>query len=189
MVKYALNTVVTCLLFAFSSFAIAASTSLPHLYIETENNAVITPDGNKKTYVNASLVLVHGGETEVDTTMRIRGRGNSTWLYGNLYGKKPFRMELDTAQELLGLPAARNWILLANIIDSSLMANAIAFEMAHMLELPFTHTMIPVEVTVNGEYQGNYMLTEHKEVMENRIAIGADGVLFEMDSHFDQAPL
>lgn len=188
MVKHALNIVGTCLLFILTSLVFAEDTALPHLYIETEDEAVITPDGNKKTYVNASLVLVNGGETEIDTTMRIRGRGNSTWMYGNLYGKKPFRMKLDTAQELLGLPAARNWILLANIIDSSLMANAIAFEVAHMLELPFTHTMIPVDVTVNGEYQGNYMLTEHKEVMEHRIDIGEGGVLFEMDSHFDQPP-
>lgn len=66
------------------------------------------------------------------------------------------------------------------------MVNAIAFEAAHLLELPFTHTMIPVDVSVNGEYQGNYMLTEPKEVMKHCISIGEGGVLCEMDWHFHQ---
>lgn len=68
------------------------------------------------------------------------------------------------------------------------MVNAIAFEAAHLLELPFTHTMIPVDVTGNGEYQRNYMLTEPKEVMKHRINIGEGGMLCEMDSHFHQPP-
>lgn len=161
---------------------------LPHIIIETEDATVITPDGNKKTYVPGVFTLVENGEIITHQTMKIRGRGNSTWVQGNVHGKKPFRVKLDEERALLGLAPARNWILLANIMDSSLMANAIAFEIGHYLELPFTHTMIPVDVTVNGEYVGNYMLTEHKEVRENRIDIGADGALFEMDAHFDQPP-
>lgn len=54
--------------------------------------------------------------------------------------------------------------------------------------MPFTNHIIPVDVTINGDYKGNYMFTEHKEVKDNRINIGDDGVLLEMDSYFDQAP-
>lgn len=170
-------------------FAVAAADSpLPHIIIETEDGVVITPDGHKKTYVPGTVTVVEDGEITMHQPMNIRGRGNSTWVQGMIHGKKPFRLKLAEERGLLGLAPAKNWVLLANIMDSSLMANAIAFEIGHYLELPFTHTMIPVDVTVNGEYMGNYMLTEHKEVRENRIAIGESGVLFELDSHFDQPP-
>ena len=160
-------------------FAVAAADSpLPHIIIETEDGVVITPDGHKKTYVPGTVTVVEDGEIAMHQPMNIRGRGNSTWVQGMIHGKKPFRLKLAEERGLLGLAPAKNWVLLANIMDSSLMANAIAFEIGHYLELPFTHTMIPVDVTVNGEYMGNYMLTEHKEVRENRIAIGDNGVCY-----------
>lgn len=170
-------------------FAVATAYSpLPHIIIETVDATPITPDGNKKTIVPGTVTVVEDGEITLHQPMDIRGRGNSTWMQGIIHGKKPFRLKLAEERSLLGLAPAKNWVLLANIMDSSLMANAIAFEVAHYLELPFTHTMIPVDVTVNGEYVGNYMLTEHKEVREGRIDIGENGALFEMDSHFDQPP-
>lgn len=153
---------------------------LPHFYIETDGQAQIE---SKKTYVPGSLRIDGGDEYEDFTgSMKIRGRGNSTWEQP----KKPYRIKLEEKASVLGLPAEKNWVLLANYLDSSLMGNAIAMKAGQLLELPFTHHMIPVDVTFNGEYLGNYMLTEHKEVTPNRINIGADGVLLELDQNFDE---
>jgi hypothetical protein len=52
--------------------------------------------------------------------------------------------------------------------------------------MPFTNDIIPVDLTVNGVYRGNYNLTQQIEIKENRVNIGEGGVLWEMDSYFDE---
>lgn len=157
---------------------------IPVIHISTVNAVPIVSKGSYRT----ATIRVDGAGVYDDFSgpVQVRGRGNSTWYYGMKEGKKPFRLRLPQADELLGLPAARNWVLLANYLDTSLMGNAIAFQVAHMLEMPFTHTMIPVEVVVNGEYLGSYLFTEHKEVAPNRIDIGKDGLLLELDDNMDE---
>src|SRR5690606_14498507 len=110
-------------------------------------------------------------------------RGNSTWGMP----KKPYRLKLDNKASLLGLSAEKDWILLANYLDGTLMLNAVASKTAQLLEMPYTNTMIPVDVTLNGEYMGNYMFTEHKEVEKNRIDVTNGGILLELDTYFDEA--
>jgi hypothetical protein len=156
------------------------TTGLPHFYIITENNA---PINSKENYVRATIKLEGIGVYEdYEGTTGIRGRGNSTWGLP----KKPYRLKLDTKAPLMGLSAEKDWILLANYLDETLMLNAVASKMAKMLEMPFTNTMIPVDVTINGEYMGNYMFTEHKEVETNRIDVTNDGVLLELDTYYDE---
>lgn len=142
---------------------------IPHLYIDTDGG---TPIVEKRVYINANL-RIDGGDKYEDFEARgaIRGRGNSTWGMP----KKPYRFKLDEAASLLGLAAEKNWVLLQNYIDPSLMCNAVAMKTGQLLEMPFTHNMIPVDVTLNGKYIGNYTFTEHKEVAENRINVGEDG--------------
>lgn len=114
--------------------------------------------------------------------MRIRGRGNSTWVMP----KKPYRIKLDQATSVLGLHAAKDWILLANYQDYTFMTNAVAMKIGQQLGMPFTNTIIPVDVTVNGVYQGNYNLTQQIELKAGRVDLGEDGLLLELDSNFDE---
>jgi hypothetical protein len=156
------------------------TTGLPHLFIVTEGNA---PINSKENYVKATLKLDGAGIYEdYEGTTGIRGRGNSTWSLP----KKPYRLKLDSKAPLLGLSAEKDWILLANYLDETLMLNAVASKTAKLLEMPYTNTMIPVDVTINGEYIGNYMFTEHKEVETNRIDVTNDGVLLELDTYYDE---
>ena len=153
---------------------------VPHIYINTENGSNIT---SKDVYLKANLKIDGAGVYEnYEGTTSIKGRGNSTWSLP----KKPYRLKLDTKSPLLGLSAERDWILLANYLDGTLMLNAIAFKAARLLDMPFTNTAIPVDVTINGVYQGNYMFTEQKEVETNRINVGDGGVLLELDIYFDE---
>lgn len=97
----------------------------------------------------------------------IRGRGNSTWKWG----KKPFKIKLDSKAEVLGLPANKDWILLANYADKSLIRNTAAFDMARVLSFDWTPTQYPVDLFINGEYRGVYSIGEHLEVAEDRVNI------------------
>ena len=61
--------------------------------------AGMVPITSREDYVNATLNL--NGQA---LATRIRGRGNSTWQMP----KKPYRLNLNEATSLLGMPAARN---------------------------------------------------------------------------------
>lgn len=154
---------------------------IPHMEIVTVNGENIT---SKEDYLKATI-HIDGKERYKDYSgsTEIRGRGNSTWGYP----KKPYRLKLTTKSEILGLPAAKNWVLLANYLDPSLMCNAVAMKIGRDLEVPFTNTIIPVDLTLNGVYKGSYVLTQHIEVNENRVNIGDDGYLLELDTYFDEA--
>lgn len=157
------------------------SSAIPHIHINIVNEEEVT---SKEVYLNAEIRIDGTGEypslSAVST--RIRGRGNSTWSKP----KKPYRLKLDNSTSILGLAEAKDWVLLANYNDYTFMTNAIAMKMGKQLGMPFTHDIIPVDLTVNGEYRGNYNLTQQVEVHKNRVNVGNDGVLWELDSYFDE---
>ncbi len=157
-----------------------ADVRIPHVYIDVENNVEITT----KDYYKA-VVRVDGGNKymnldEVQT--KVKGRGNSTWAMP----KKPYKLKLYKKTSILGLDPEKDWVLLANYIDPSLMVNSMAMKAGALLGVPFVNTMIPVDVTVNGEYRGSYTLTEQVEVKEARVNLSDDGYLLELDTNFDE---
>lgn len=110
---------------------------------------------------------------------RIRGRGNSTWEW---YPKKPYRLKLDEAVEILGLAADKDWVLLANYRDPTHLMNTFVFEMGQGLGMPYTNHTRYVELTLNGDYKGLYQLTEQVEQGKNRVAIDKhEGLLLALD--------
>jgi len=118
-----------------------------------------------------------------ETTMTIRGRGNSTWYMP----KKPYRIDFPVKTSLFGLPKAKKWILLANYQDPTLLMNDVAFQLGRIFGLEFNQSSIHVELFLNGSYRGNYQLTEQKEVGEGRVDIDTDGgFMVELDSYFDE---
>lgn len=102
------------------------------------------------------------------TDVNIRGRGHSTWQWP----KKPYKLKFDEKTPVLGMTAAKQWTLLANYSDKSLIRNSVAMEMAGQLcNLPFAPSQIPVDVFLNGEYQGVYTLGEQIEIKEGRVEV------------------
>ena len=109
-----------------------------------------------------------------DITATVRGRGNSTWWAGE--GKRPLRFRFDVPQSMLGSNyEARDWILLANHFDRSLMRNHFALYLASLLDgldwTPRTHFL---HLYVNDEYMGVYQLTDEREVSPDRISLTFD---------------
>ena len=153
---------------------------LPQINIVTTGRVAIN---SKKEYV-ATQISIDGQSIyeDYEGMAQIRGRGNTTWSFP----KKPFKFKLDTDAELLGMEAEKDWILLANYLDGTHLMNAVGMKIGQLLEMPFTNNIIPVEVTLNGTYLGAYMLTEQIEVKKNRVDIGKDGVLLNLDTNFDE---
>ncbi|CAN5526195.1 CotH kinase family protein [soil metagenome] len=140
-------------------------TGLPIFYLTTAG-----PVLSKDIYVNGNLVInpnVLAVQEIRNIDLQIKGRGNSTWDMP----KKPYRLKFGAKTAMFGLPAAKNWVLLANYADKTLMRNYIADFVGQQVQADFTPHGIFVELVMNGEYVGTYMLTEQVEVDPNRVNI------------------
>ncbi len=142
-------------------------TKLPVVVIETEGGV---PIEDKENYVNAKIALEgdfsEGFSSMAETEVKIRGRGNSTW---NWFDKKPYKLKFKSNVSLLGLCEGKEWVLLANYADNSLIRNYVALESAKVLDnMDCYATQYPVDVFLNGEYIGVYSLGEQIEVADSR---------------------
>ena len=151
------------------SFGQETDKLIPAVYLTTSDPSAIIKEDYADCTVQIDAGMTNGRyeSTEV-LTGKIRGRGHSTWEWP----KKPYKIKLDDKASLLGMSEAKRWVLLANYADESLLRNTAAFEMARSLgSFRFVPHAIPVDVYMNGIYQGVYTLGEQLEVKTSRIAI------------------
>lgn len=135
----------------------------------------------------------------------VRLRGNTT----QAYPKKPFAIKFNSKQAVLGLPAHKRWVLLANWLDHSMIRNAVAFDVAHAIEnawkqesiepgIPWNVHGRSVELVIDGHHVGNYYLCEQIKIDSKRLNIQDPfedvtdptfetcGYLFEIDNNYDE---
>lgn len=143
--------------------------ALPKVEVVTAGGAPIL---NREDYVNATITISYRG---VVTTLagQIRGRGNQTWGAP----KKPYRIKLGTAASLVpGVPADKDWVLLANYYDPTAVRTTIAMEIGYRCSgLAWTPRFRHVELTLNGVSLGLYQLGEHVKVGAARVAVDKPG--------------
>jgi hypothetical protein len=141
-------------------------TNIPDVIIHTNNAQDIT---SKKTYIQGIVSFISQNGTQIYTdSLDIRGRGNASWDFE----KKPYRMKLYKKTKLLENPAeGKNWTLISNHGDKTLMRNLLAFDLSKRFEMPYTPAGRPVNVFLNGEYKGCYQLCDHIDVRKNRVDV------------------
>ncbi|MBR3242339.1 MAG: CotH kinase family protein [Parasporobacterium sp.] len=106
----------------------------------------------------------------------IRGRGNGSWFGA----KKPYKIKLDKKQDFLGMGKSKEWALLAERMDPTLMKNRISFDMGRKMGLNYTPQLVPVEVVMIGsksgaEYLGVFNLAETIKLEKSRIDLSEPG--------------
>jgi len=144
----------------------AKNYGLPIVYISTDSGEAIQDNINYLTG-NVSIISKNG-DNLYGKRMQIRIRGNST----RSFPKLAYRLKLDEKSEVLGMKSAKNWVLLANYADKSLIRNLSAFYLAEQFKyIAYTPSMQPVEVYLNNDYIGVYTLGDHLQVQENRVNI------------------
>ena len=149
--------------------AIPSDFRIPVVHITTEDGKAID---SKEDYVKASFRFedpsrFYTDQGTVEVTGKIKGRGNTTWGMP----KKPYRIKLDEKAGLFGFPGDKDWILLANYSDKTLLRNILAMEISRLCGMSWTPRMLSVDVYLNGEYIGVYTFCDHKEVAPDRVNI------------------
>lgn len=151
---------------------LARRQNIPIVRIDTKGKPIL----DKKNYVDGTISIsdpegLYSDVYEFKADMGIRGRGNSTWSFP----KKPWKVKLDEKASLLGMPADKEWALLANYADRTLIRNIVAMKLSEICGFSWTPRMRSVEVYLNNEYQGVYTLCEHKKVSKDRVDIDVVG--------------
>ena len=175
-----------------AGYGVLIKTGLPTVYVDTEGGKSVN---SKDVYVKAS-VKIRGNEKYEglgETSCEIRGRGNTTWTWP----KKPYLIKLDEKQHIFGMHKHKRWVLLANFMDRTLMRNLVSMKVASMTKLAWTPGCVPVELVLNGQHLGSYLLIEQVRVDNHRVNITemtkddnsgnavTGGYLLELDFHFD----
>ncbi len=154
--------------------------NIPRIVIYTENLQKIK---DRETEIPAKLQIWGKKEAESEILdLTIRGRGNSSWEMP----KKSYKIEFAKKQSMLGMPKDKDWALIANYADKTLMRNFIAYRLSAALGAYYAPRCEFAELYLNGEYLGVYLLTETIKIGKNRVNIpeNGDSYIVEVDHKY-----
>lgn len=154
------------------------SGNVPTMFIRTASGTmdIVTAKKGNKEFAVIQLLDASGEPDYIGTGEdTIKGRGNSTWELD----KKPFKLTLSEAAGLLGMERSANWVLLSNGFDETNLRNKLVYDFASAVNTEWTPHCEFVDVYLNGEYNGLYLLSERVEVSENRLTADREDFVFE----------
>ena len=149
---------------------VVQSANIPAVFVTTESGNIKALKESKDNREAGQCAIVNAdGSIEYNGALEyIRIRGNAS-LY---YSKKAFQIKLDRKAGLFGMNADKKWILLANYLDKSLLRNTIAYAVARYSgAYSFVPGTQPVDLFLNHQYYGSFLLAEKCEIDRNRLDI------------------
>lgn len=144
--------------------------ALPSLFIQTSSGSLEKIHRDKSVSEKGALLMRGAqGQAVYDGQLSaIRIRGNSTAKYD----KKPYQIKLKQSASLLGTGKSKTYILLANTLDRSQIRNTLALDLARYCKaFSFVPAAQSVDLYINHEYMGLYLLTEKVEIGPERLAV------------------
>ena len=157
-----------------STVTFVQSENIPTLFLDTKSGNMDLIHGSKNNEESGAVrIYTRDGQMDFSGTVKsLKGRGNTSWT---LNEKKPYTLTLEEPHNLLGLGSGSKWILLANAADYSNVRNKLVFDYAKAIGMPYVPDSAWVNVYLNGEYAGLYLLCEKIEVNPDRVDISVEG--------------
>ena len=174
---------------------IVNNTGFPNVKIDTNKVAVTSKEEYVSMRLSTDNCLPKYQYDNVPGGVRCRGNGTMT------YDKKAYRIKFDSKNNLFGLNnelKAKSWVFLADYVDQSMLRNETAFYIGNSLfnySNNYASDYMHVNVYLNGEYNGVYLLAEQQQANKGRIKIneaddgytGTDvGYLLELDHYANE---
>ena len=137
---------------------------LPRMVIETDNFQEIR---DTETKIPAKMQFYSKNSPDSDVIeLFVKGHGNSSFKAMTKYSLK---IDLVEKSSLLGMPKDKEWVLISNFSDKTLLKNYAIFKLAQRLGASYTPRSTFIELYLNRQYQGVYLLTESIKVSKNRV--------------------
>ncbi len=156
------------------------TSDLPAVILTTRTGRDVT---SKTDYIGGTLTLIGAGDENIESAIEIRGRGNYTWT---AHEKKSYKIKFPSKLSPLSLgDKSRTWVLLANVCDQSLLRNHTALQMLgefdHIVHAPASTS---VDVYLNGEYRGVYLLAEEITLSSSHVDLDDSGRETDTDTGY-----
>lgn len=154
-----------------TEFTICKSANMPSIWLDIEHAEGLSYIESDKAHVSAAEVTVLTASGQTDYSGRVeqfKGHGNSTWARP----KRSYKMYLQQKNSLLGMDKCKKWVLLSNVVDDSMMRNKLFTDMAKSCGLENTMDNAWVDLYVDGEYRGLYLLSEKIDINSENFDIG-----------------
>lgn len=135
--------------------------NISDIYIECSKSIT-----SKESYNNAKI-KIDDKKYPLESNVLIRLRGNSTFHVA----KKSYKLKFNEKVDLFGMGSDKEWALLANYYDPTYMRNFYAYRLSEALGLEYSIQTKFVNLYLNNEYDGIYLLTETVKTSENRVNI------------------
>lgn len=134
-----------------------------------------SPDHSTKAPGSIRVLTSDAHERYAGDFSAIKGRGNTSWGASQ---KKSYQVKLDSKADLMDPSShggasepAKKWLLIANAFDPTLMRNEMTYQLAKDMGLADAVDIESVDLYYDGEYRGNYLLTEKVEIGPYRVDI------------------
>lgn len=153
-------------------FKVLVSENLPVMMVTVEDreDLIRLDEFDNKKYIETGTACILDEEGRIVCSEKLdkfKIRGNLTATLD----KRPFTFSFKEPIGLCGMAPAVKWNLLANATDGSYIRNKTVLELANRSIDAYEPDGEFMEVYLNGQYMGMYLLTEAVEIGENRLAI------------------
>lgn len=141
---------------------------------------VLRKKGNEETGT-LRLADENGGFVYEGEVSSVKGRGNYTWLLE----KKSFSVTLRETADLLSMGPDSEWVLLASASEDTHLITPMVFEAMRRAGIEHVSECRWVDLYLNGEYAGNYLLSE-KVAMPEELMAQSGAFLIEFDGYWQE---
>lgn len=176
------------LLFIFGLVALAFSACSTYNFEEASGNLPL--DDSEYPYAGLDRIVIETDhfkqikdtETKIPARMQIYGEKSPKTQIMNLtlkghgntsfdMSKFSYKIDLEEKASLFGMDDNKDWVLIANHKDKSLMQNYITYQLAKALGDEYSSNCKYAELFINRQYLGVYNLCEHVKVGKHRVNI------------------
>lgn len=163
------------------SLRILQSEHLASVHLSTQSGAMdyIQKEKGNEEEGWAAIVNADGTVDFSGAFSSLRGRGNYTWLLE----KKSYSLDFWQEENLLSLGEDSRWVLLANASEDTHMINRMVFELMREAGIAGVQNSTWVDLYLNGEYAGNYLLSQKVKPQEEDVA---GGWMVEFDGYWKE---
>ena len=148
------------------------SSNVATMYIETVsgNMNYIHENKDHEETVSVTLYSSDGNVNYHNYYSTLKGRGNATWNFD----KRPYSLTLPEKADLLGMSFSNSWILLSNSLDETNLNNYLVYNLASRIGIGWTPKCNWIDLYLNGEYSGLYLLTEKIDIESDKLNLNID---------------
>ena len=145
------------------------SENVATMYIDTVSGSMarIHEDKNYKESAHVEFYTESGSLSFSDSNASIKGRGNWTWTTA----KKPYLLTLSAPNNIPEMGSGTKWVLLSNSADETNLRNKIVFDLGKKAGNVWAPDCRYVDLYLNGNYNGLYLLSEKIEPESERLNI------------------